>query len=92
MLISSGDAGRPFRAINLVVGFASKMEGCQGHIDIEDVYEQALKRLEEGAKELDANAILFVNFQNRVATGQGCTGPPKQVFEVFAWGTAVRWV
>jgi hypothetical protein len=91
MLRSSGDANRPFRVIDLVVGFASKSEGCGGVIDVEDVYERALDRLTEGAREMGANGLLFVNFQSRVASSQGCGGP-QQVFEVFAWGTAVLWV
>ncbi len=91
MLVSSGDAGRPFKVLDLVVGFASKTEGCQGTIKVESVYRKALERLEEGASALDADGLLFVSFQSRVASAQGC-GTAKQVFEVFAWGTAVQWV
>jgi hypothetical protein len=85
-----GDANRPFKVLDLVIGFASRAEGCGGKIDVEAVYEKALKRLIEGAEELEASGVLFVNFQNRVASAQGCGGV-QQVFEVFAWGTAVRW-
>lgn len=91
MLVSSGDANRPFVALGLVVGFASESEGCSGGINVEGVYEAALKRLTESATARGATGLLFVNFQNRMATAAGCTGP-KQAFEVFAWGTAVRWV
>ena len=91
MLISSGDANRPFKALGLVVGFASIVAGWQGKIFVEVVYETALKRLKENAKALDAEGILFVNFQNRFATAKGCGGP-KQAFEVFSWGTAVQWL
>lgn len=91
VLVSSGDANRPFKVIGLVIGFASISEGCQGKIDVEGVYETALKRLTESAKGQGANGLLFVNFQNRVASAQGCSGP-KQAFEVFAWGTAVQWL
>lgn len=91
MLISSGDADRAFRALGLVIGFASAGEGCQGTIDVESVYQTALKRLTESARARGADALLFVNFQNRVASAQACGGS-KQAFEVFAWGTAVQWV
>jgi len=91
VLVSSGDANRPFKVLGLVVGFASRGQGCQGKVDVEAVYEKALQRLTESAEALEASGLLFVNFQNRVASTQAC-GTSQQTFEVFAWGTAVRWV
>jgi uncharacterized protein YbjQ (UPF0145 family) len=88
VLVSSGDANRPFKVLGLVVGFASK----SGNIDVEAVYEKALKRLTESAKELGASGLLFVNFQNRVAVAPHPCGGTQQAFEVFAWGTAVQLV
>ena len=90
MLVSSGDANRPFSVLDMVFGFASSNGGCQAKSSTEDVYEKALDRLIESAVEMEADGVLFVGFQNRVATAAGCFGP-QQVFEVFAWGTAVRW-
>lgn len=90
MIVSSGGVWTKYQVIGLVVGFASKTEGCSG-TPIEPVYHLALKRLTEAAKQKGAAGLLFVNFQNRRAVSQGCTGP-SQVFEVFAWGTAVSWV
>jgi uncharacterized protein YbjQ (UPF0145 family) len=89
MLVSSGAICERYQTIGLVVGFASKTEGCGGKIAIEDTYKAALKRLIESATASKANALLFVSFQNRVASTAGCGGA-QQVFEVFAWGTAVR--
>ena len=91
MLISSGDANRPFKVLGLVVGYASRTRSLRGKLNPESVYEEALERLTESADEHNADGLLFVNFQSRVASDQGCSGP-LQAFEVFAWGTAVRWV
>jgi len=89
ILVSSGGICEPYQTLGLVVGFASKSEGCGGKIAIEDTYRAALQRLTESAKAKGGNALIFVNFQNRVASQAGC-GQAQQVFEVFAWGTAIR--
>jgi uncharacterized protein YbjQ (UPF0145 family) len=88
MLVSSGAICESYRTIGLVVGFASKTEGCGGKIAVEEVYKSALQRLVESAKSRKADALIYVSFQNRVASQAGC-GSAQQVFEVFAWGTAV---
>ena len=89
MLVSSGSICESYATIGLVIGFASKTEGCSGKIAVEDTYKQALKRLIESAKAKKANGLINVAFQNRVASSAGC-GAPNQVFEVFAWGTAIQ--
>jgi outer membrane biosynthesis protein TonB len=89
VVVSSGAICEDYDVIGLVVGFASKSEGCGGSIPVEKVYQSALQRLIESAKAMQANGLIFVDFQNRVASQAGC-GSPTQVFEVFAWGTAIR--
>ena len=58
-------------------------------MDIEPTYRAALQRLVESAKAMRATGLIYVNFQNRVAAQAGC-GSTKQVFEVLAWGTEIR--
>ena len=87
--MSSGQICAEYDTLGLVVGFASKAEGCFSSIPVESVYNMALQRLIEGAKAKNANGLIFVNFQNRFASQSGC-GTVSQVFEVFAWGTAIR--
>ena len=89
MIVSSGRICEMYETVGLLVGFASKSEGCGGKIDVEAVYKAALARLMESAKAVKATGLIYVNFQNRVANSASCGGT-KQVFEVFAWGTAVR--
>jgi len=89
MIISSGGVCQQYQVLGLVVGFASVSEGCGGGIKVEDTYQVALKRLTESAVAKGADGLIFVNFQNRVAVKAGCTGT-SQAFEVFAWGTAVK--
>lgn len=89
VVVSSGPICAEYNVLGLVVGFASKTEGCSGTIAVEGVYQTALQRLIEGARGRGANGLIHVNFQNRVASQAGC-GSAKQVFEVFAWGTAIQ--
>jgi uncharacterized Zn finger protein (UPF0148 family) len=89
VIVSSGPICAEYNVLGLVVGFASKAEGCTGVISVDNVYRTALERLIEGARARDANGLIHVNFQNRVAAQMGC-GVTRQVFEVFAWGTAIR--
>jgi hypothetical protein len=89
VVVSSGPICAEYNVLGLVVGFASKTEGCSGTIAVEGVYQTALQRLIEGARGRGANGLIHVNFQNRIASQAGC-GSAKQVFEVFAWGTAIQ--
>ena len=89
VVVSSGPICADYHVLGLVVGFASKTEGCGGAIAVEAVYHTALQRLIEGARSRGANGLMHVSFQNRVASQAGC-GSAQQVFEVFAWGTAIQ--
>ncbi len=71
------------------MAFSSKPEGFAGSLNFEDVYQTALERLKESAKSLGGNGLINVGFQNRIGSQAGCGGA-KQVFEVFAWGTAIE--
>lgn len=89
MLTSSGPISEPHNTIGMVIAFASATEGFSKNISVESTYELALKQLIASAKAKKANGLINVSFQNRISASQGCGGP-KQVFEVFAWGTAVE--
>lgn len=89
VIVSSGPICADYNVLGLIVGFASQTEGCNGTVAVERVYHMALQRLIEGARSRGANGLIHVNFQNRVASQAGC-GSAKQVFEVFAWGTAIQ--
>ncbi|AUX28252.1 MULTISPECIES: heavy metal-binding domain-containing protein [Sorangium] len=88
MLMCSGGVTQSYQVLKMVFGFASVVDGCGGTLNTQGAYHAALQRLEESATAIGAHGVLFIGFQNRVASAQGCTGP-KQAFEVFAWGTAV---
>ena len=89
MITSTGGISDPFDVIQVVIGFASREEGCGGALKVSDVYGEAYKRLVESAAASRADGVIFISFQNRFAASQACSGS-KQVFEVFSWGTAIR--
>jgi len=85
MIVSSGAICEPYQTIGLVVGFASKTEGCGGKMAVEDTYKSALQRLIESAKSRKANALIYVSFQNRVASQAGCG-----ILSATSWSPASR--
>jgi len=89
MLTSSGSIEEEYETIGLVVGFASSRQTWRGTVDVPKAYKASLQSLVESARARGADGVIHVSFQNRVAIGPGCAGS-KQVFEVFAWGTAVK--
>ena len=90
MIISSGTLCEKYKVLDLVVAFESQTAGCGSSIKVEKAYKNALASLVKSAEAKEADAIINVNFQNRVATvAVGC-GSSGQAFEVFAWGTAVK--
>lgn len=89
MLKAAGNINQPYEVIGVVVSFASQEQGCNGELSTEAAYRNAVKRLEQSATEAGGDALIHINFQNRMAVATRCTAT-KQVFEVCAWGTAVK--
>lgn len=54
-----------------------------------EAYQRVSTMLEQAAAQIGANAVLWVKYDYRVATTQGFL-TTNQVFEVFAYGTAVK--
>ncbi len=82
--VSTGDLGRPFDSLGIVFGYSSSVDSNQ-------VHQSALEDLKSNAAQLSADGLMFVHFQDRTTTKSLLFGLIKQqVFEVFAWGTAVK--
>lgn len=89
MLVSSGDIGRPYEVISLVTGYATSDEKFLGSISGGAAYEAAIKRLQEAAGKLGADALIYVNLHGNMGIKRAFVGE-VHMYEVFAWGTAVR--
>jgi uncharacterized protein YbjQ (UPF0145 family) len=91
MKTSSGDIPESYEVIGIISGFASTTpEGCGSiSFDVPKAYSKALESLQMSANSRGADAVIFVNFQNRIGVAPSCSGG-SQSLEVFAWGTAVK--
>jgi len=89
LLVSSGDIGRPYEVIKLVTAYASSDEGFSGRISGGEAYEAAIRRLEQAASRLEADALIYVNLHGNMGVKRAFVGE-VHMYEVFAWGTAVR--
>jgi len=87
MVLSTGDIKRDYEIIDLVFAYGdSTAEGCFGNCTPSQAYEKAAQILGHNAMGKGANAVINVRFDFRVAQDYR----NKQVFEVFAYGTAVK--
>jgi uncharacterized protein YbjQ (UPF0145 family) len=89
MLVSSGDICRPYQVIQLVTAYASSDEKFLGRISGGEAYNTALKRLQEAAKDLKADALIYVNLHGNMGIKRAFVSD-VHMYEVFCWGTAVR--
>ena len=87
MILSTGDIKGNYEIIDLVFAYGdSTAEGCFGSCTPPQAYEKASQLLAQSATGKGANAVINIRFDFRVAQNFR----NKQVFEVFAYGTAVK--
>jgi Putative heavy-metal-binding len=87
--VSTGDFKEPYDIIDLVFAYGSSGEGFLKTANPLEAYGKVADQLRERAAKIGANGVVHAAFDYRTAVGAGC-GSGKQVFEVFAYGTAVR--
>ncbi|MFS2112099.1 hypothetical protein ACCC88_20570 [Sphingomonas sp. Sphisp140] len=95
MLTATGNINQPYEVIGVVHATAARVAekgGCGNSrgIPVEAAYQAATVALQEAARLSNADALIHVGYDYRMATSQvGCnTAEPS--FEVYAWGTAVK--
>jgi uncharacterized protein YbjQ (UPF0145 family) len=91
MLLASGPIEEKTKTLGMVWGYGSSTEaGCSSTIDGLEAYKNATEAIKEQARSMGADGIVSVSYEYRNATSKACAGSGKQVFEVYAWGTAVQ--
>ncbi|CAN5391978.1 hypothetical protein BH10ACI3_BH10ACI3_26110 [soil metagenome] len=87
--LSTGDVPFKYEIIDLIFAYGSSNETIfQGASPVQ-AYEKVSSLLERRAAEIGADAVVWVRYEYRVAQSRDFF-VPNQVFEVFAYGTAVR--
>lgn len=87
--LSTGEVPFSYEIIDIVFAYSNSSENFfQGANPIQ-AYEEVSNVLEQTAAQMGADAVIWIKYDYRVALNQGPLGP-NQVFEVFAYGTAVK--
>ena len=92
MLLAVGNIQNKYEVVGVVFGYSLRAgEGCSNSISLVSVFKDSVTRLEESAADLGADGVIHINFQQRDTIAKGCGGG-KPASEVYAWGTAIKFV
>jgi uncharacterized protein YbjQ (UPF0145 family) len=89
MIVTTTNLSEKYEIMDVVFAYGSSGEGFLKTANPMEAYPKVLEELKKNAKNKGADAIVGAKFDYRVAAGTGCSNG-KQVFEVFAYGTAVK--
>lgn len=89
VILSTGEVPFNYKIIDVVFAYGNSSETFFKGANPMQAYERVSTMLEQAAAKIGADAVLWVKYDYRVAPNQGLFGP-NQVFEVFAYGTAVK--
>jgi len=84
ILCSTGNIHEPYSVVDVVFAMGNSKEGFPRGANPLHVYRKVTKELKHAAYQAGGNAVIHVHYDYRVATDN-----ESQVFEVFAYGTAV---
>lgn len=96
MLISSGNINQPYTVIGMVYAVVTREQpkaGCGkvSGLPVQKAYEAAGEALYNAAKASKGDGVINIGYDYRVASKTvGCNNNEKPLFEVYAWGTAVK--
>jgi len=90
VIISTGDIKSNYQIIDVIFATDSHGGGITAvHADPSKAFAGVKKQLEQKCKSLKGDAVINCQFEYRVAVVNGLMSK-KQVFEIFAYGTAVK--
>lgn len=87
--ISTSDSARDYEVLDAIFALDSHKDGFFSNIDPNKAFEGVKKQLSDKCAKLGGDAVISCQFEYRMAVGAGLLGK-KQVIEIFAYGTAVK--
>lgn len=89
--VSTSGVSRPFEVVDVIFAFDSHKEGfLEGGADPTRAFVKVVNRLRSICAELGGDAVINCQFDYRYAVGASMMGNAKQVVEIYAYGTAIR--
>lgn len=84
---STGDIGRPYCVVDTVFAIDSDTAGLLHGVAPSKAFDRVKSILRDQCKALGGDAVIFCQFQYRNALDG-----KKQVIEIFAYGTVVKYI
>lgn len=91
IVISTGGINRNFEIVDAIFAVDSHKEGFLMAADPNKAFEGVKKQLIDKCRSLDGDAVINCEFEYRVAVGDGLMSK-KQVMEIFAYGTVIKYL
>ena len=88
--VSTTDISLPHSIIAVVFAFDAHKEGFFAGANPKLAFAGAVASLRDQCKQLGGDAVIGCQFEYPVAVGSGFFGGSKQVMEIFAYGTVVK--
>lgn len=89
--VSTSGVSRPFEVVDVIFAFDSHKEGfLESGADPTRAFVKVVNRLRSICAELGGDAVINCQFDYRYAVGESMMGNAKQVVEIYAYGTAIR--
>lgn len=86
---STGDLGHPYQIMDTIFALDSNSEGFFRGANPEYAFEGVKEKLRAKCASIGGDAVIYCQYQYRVALSQN---GKKQVIEIFAYGTAVKFI
>lgn len=91
IIISTGDLKQDYEILDTIFAVDSHNGGFfNSSVDPQKAFEGVKEKLEKVCKKLGGNAVINCQFEYREALQEKLIGH-KQVIEIFAYGTAVKY-
>ncbi|MBD2847069.1 heavy metal-binding domain-containing protein [Paenibacillus sp. IB182496] len=91
IIITTGNLNVHCEVIDTIFAIDSHKEGVFKSADPNLAFEGVKNQLKQRAAQLGGHAVISCQFEYRVAQASGMMGT-KQVIEIFAYGTVVRFI
>jgi hypothetical protein len=94
VLLSTGEMGRPYQVIDVIFAIDSADQSAPNRLAGADpgaVFNKVKVQLRRQCRAHGGDAVIHCRFSHRVAAGADLPGG-KQTLEIFAYGTAVKFV
>jgi hypothetical protein len=91
--VSTSSVTQPFEIVDIIFAFDSHKEGfLENGADPTKAFVKVVNRLRSICADLGGDAVINCQFDYRYAVGSSLVGNAKQVIEIYAYGTAVKYI